>query len=124
MINLISEKPFNRVFKLRNGNYACIMPNRNSNNNLAITDFRDGEFNTCFYVENYNNNLAVNIKGYEYADIIAYTREYDYPASVLTDCINKRDLCWIWKEQDEPEEMTFEEVCKALGKTIKIVKSE
>lgn len=35
----------------------------------------------------------------------------------------KKDWSTIWK-REEPEEMTMEEVCKALGKTIKIVKEK
>ena len=42
----------------------------------------------------------------------------------LPDVFDEHNLTLIWerKEKPEPEEMTIEEVCKALGKEIKIVK--
>lgn len=44
--------------------------------------------------------------------------------SELEDIFDSHNLTLIWerKERPEPEEMTIEEICKALGKEIKIVK--
>jgi hypothetical protein len=43
-----------------------------------------------------------------------------YDIDVLDD--NYHTLIWERKEKPKPVEMTIEEICKALGKEIKIVK--
>ena len=47
-----------------------------------------------------------------------------YPFPTLKDIFNNENLTLIWerKAKPEPVEMTIEEICKALGKEIKIVK--
>ena len=40
----------------------------------------------------------------------------------LPDVFDKHNLTLIWERKPEPVEMTIEEICKALGKEIKIVK--
>ena len=49
-----------------------------------------------------------------------YYSNANYISHIMNNCF--LTLIWERKEEPEPEEMTIEEICKALGKEIKIVR--
>lgn len=74
--------------------------------------------------EEYDENLKLKHRGLKEIDsfdIVKVLRPKDY--TVLEHNWEYADLIWE-REEVEIEEMTLEEVCKALGKEIKIVKSK
>lgn len=111
-----------------------------NNNTFTKTDLETGDIvvkrNGTEYM--YINDYFVNNDGYErveyYNDVL--TRNSSYP-SIDHDIVKVkrpssgyqyRQKFWdeapvIW-ERKEVEEMTLEEICKALGKEIKIIKSK
>lgn len=79
---------------------------------------RDG----CFRFEQFNNDLE--LKGYE-AEGWDVDKIYKTCGNLLYNIFDDEFLTLIWEreeEKPEPVEMTIEEICKALGKEIKIVK--
>ena len=75
-----------------------------------------------FKIERFDDNLE--LKGYDpkvWAINKAYSIKY---ACWLQGIFDDDNLTLIWERKEEPKpvEMTLEEVCKALGKEIKIVK--
>ena len=70
-------------------------------------------------LDEYNEDLT-NM----YTSELTIVEVYICNATAIEDIFDKHDLTLIWerKEKPEPEEMTIEEICKALGKEIKIIK--
>lgn len=114
-----------------------------------LVKIRDGRL--CFMCLDENNEIRVFSKGYmafnEYSKglggVICFDKydvdlhntsildDYDIVATKLCESeiepirrvySNKEPEKWDWCEEDDAEEMTLSEVCKALGKNIKIIK--
>lgn len=114
-----------------------------------LVKIRDGRL--CFMCLDENNDIRVfskdsmtfNENGKGYGGVICFDKydvdlhntsifdEYDIVATKL--CAseiepirrvysNKEPAVWDWCEEDAVQEMTLSEVCKALGKNIKIIK--
>ena len=96
------------VVELVNGNKYFIL------NNRILDDWG------YLSLSEYNANLEYgDDKSHKYTIKKVYKVDA-YDLDVLDD--NYHTLIWERKEKPEPEEMTIEEICKALGKEIKIVK--
>ena len=65
------------------------------------------------------NEYDDNLKHGSYTIVKVYTSNKPFNLNVLFD---DKYLTLIWERKPEPVEMTIEEICKALGKEIKIVK--
>lgn len=78
--------------------------------------------NGCTYSLRYisDNLIFINVEHYSDRDIIAVRRPNDI-SDMTFDAFEKK-LGRLVYERDETVEMTIEEVCKALGKNVKIVK--
>ena len=88
-----------------------------SENQLGM--FLQNARGTCFcQISDYGNDLIKSKDDYE-LDIMQV-----YGLARLNNAISveNRPLLWERKEEPQVEEMTLSEVCKALGKNIKIVK--
>ena len=104
-------KPCMVVFR-RNGEVCGV-----SENQLGM--FLQNARGTCFcQISDYGNDLIKSKDDYE-LDIMQV-----YGLARLNNAISveNRPLLWERKEEPQVEEMTLSEVCKALGKNIKIVK--
>lgn len=96
------------VVKLANGDKYFIL------NNRILDDYG------YLSLSEYNANLEYrDDKSHKYTIKKVYKVDA-YDLDVLDD--NYHALIWERKEKPEPVEMTIEEICKALGKEIKIVK--
>lgn len=94
------------VVEVRNGALYLIRTNCNDlilSNELGF-----------LYGSSYNDNLEVY--GDKQFDIMTV---YNSQGCSLTNCFAPRHLKLLWK-REEVEEMTLDEICKALGKKIKI----
>ena len=69
-------------------------------------------------IKDYNNDLKSDINPHKWN----INKVYKVEAHHINGIFNNNNLTLIWERKEEPEEMTLEEVCKALGKEIKIVK--
>lgn len=85
-----------------NGNLLCI------SGHASLRDFTDD------LKSPWNKSLNINK---------VYTCNTNHSAG-LTEIFDNHNLTLIWERKEEPKpvEMTLEEICKALGKEIKIVK--
>lgn len=96
------------VVELANGNKYFIL------NNRILDDYG------YLSLSEYNANLEYrDDKSHKYTIKKVYKVDA-YDIDVLDD--NYHTLIWERKEKPKPVEMTIEEICKALGKEIKIVK--
>ena len=68
-----------------------------------------------FDLNYYNDNLMD--KKFPRFNIV---RIYESNSYILNKLFSKENLVLIWERKEEVEEMTLEEICKALGKKIKI----
>lgn len=126
--NMFTKKDLKEfdVVKLRNGEILIVMKNGLSKEGYGI--FSPAHFGCYQYFEDYNDDLT-RIEGKNQDDIVAIKRyDSNHSYSHISDFFDNSsakftypDYDWDW-ERKEVEEMTLEEVCKALGKEIKIVK--
>lgn len=111
------------IVKLRNGEVFIIL-------NIPMAKEGLGIFNKkhywCYkYLDGYSSHLSDREDPND--DIVAVKRRANrLLASAWVTLENffdgMVDYNWTWTRPEEPVEMTLEEVCKALGKEIKIVK--
>jgi len=98
---------------------GMVVENRNGNKALVLLDTQNGDIlsgtNLWGSLENYNKNLEDKDGDTDYDIVKIYQPQHNRSYYHL------QDLDIIW-EREESTEMTMEEVCKALGKQIKIVK--
>ena len=101
--------------------------------NGDIVELRTGE--RYVYIEKYNDRfiystdsdeVIVNLKDGEYSRLANYDDDLRYKGRGkceydIMKILDMGELKWTW-EREKTEEMTLEEVCKELGKDIKIVK--
>lgn len=71
--------------------------------------------NTWFKLDTYNNDLTN-----KWLPELNIVKIYESGSHTLEGLFNKENLVLIWERKEEIEEMTLEEICKALGKKIKI----
>ena len=86
----------------------------NGDRYLVINDRLICEYGWLSF-KNYDNNLKRD-NGYQINAV------YTTNAYCLEEIFHEKALKLIWKRKEKPVEMTLDEVCKALGKEIKIVK--
>lgn len=120
--NMFTKKDLKEfdIVKLRSGEVFMVLRNERSRDGLAI--FNKNHYGCHQYMANYNDNLTY--KGRSDNDIVAVKKFNGTGMYTLLNEFFARDVfpsIWDW-ERKEVEEMTLEEVCKALGKEIKIVK--
>lgn len=102
---------------LRNGD---VVLRRDGNVEIYIQS-RFVDSNSCCYCSNgVNHDLTATINNGIIRDIMAVRRPNDI-SDMSFDAFEKK-LGRLVYERDETVEMTLEEVCKALGKNVKIVK--
>ena len=121
----MTKKDLNEFYivKLRNGDIRIVL--RNSLAAEGYATFMPTGGCQCYF-EEYRDDLTN--KRYHTYDIVAVRKAIKKP-SIYNTIKEFFDGCyanpnyrgWDW-ERKEVEEMTLEEVCKALGKEIKIVK--
>lgn len=107
------------IFELKNGERAIIV-NRGSEQILKVTEVYELErsensLDVGFFTEQRYNN---KISSYDIVKVYKTSSDREYMYHVLN---RDSEIEWDW-EQDCVVEMTLAEVCKALGKEIKIVK--
>lgn len=130
-INLVNEKEkqFKKsdlksgdIVELRNGDRYILIKNARHNQYDNPTDiFMGVNSYRCIPFSHYNDNLLNSKEGKSY-DIMKMSDGFYIPNIHLAyplDTFKTPD--WVW-EREETEEMTLEEVCKELGRDIKIVK--
>lgn len=108
------------IVKLRSGEVFIVLRNEKSRDGLAI--FNKAHYGCHEYMHSYADDLTY--KGRSVNDIVAVKKFNGTGMYTLLDEFFANDHIpdtWDW-ECKEVEEMTLEEVCKALGKEIKIVK--
>ena len=88
---------------------------KNGQKRLVLGDKLIGS-NAYTYVSNFKENLVSDIYN------LTINKVYKPTAQFLRDIFEDNCLTLIWERKEEPVEMTLAEVCKALGKEIKIVK--
>lgn len=93
------------IVEYTNGNRGIVLSGRivESGGHLRIADFTD-------------DLKVTNLPEYTISKV------YKSMTPTIADLFNATWFTLIWERKEEPEEMTLEEVCKALGKEIKIVK--
>lgn len=69
-------------------------------------------------IKDYNSDLKSDINPHKWN----INKVYKVDACHINGIFNNNNLTLIWERKEEPVEMTLEEVCKALGKEIKIIK--
>ena len=73
----------------------------------------------CFYKYDVELHNTTTLDEY---DIVATKRCESEIEPIRRVYSNKEPAVWDWCEEDDAQEMTLAEVCKALGKNIKIIK--
>lgn len=120
--NMFTKKDLKEfdIVKLRSGDVFMVLRNNRSRDGLAI--FNKAHWGCHQYMHNYNDDLTY--KGRSDDDIVAVKKfDGDGIYTLLNDFFTEGRTRYDWDwERKEVEEMTLEEVCKALGKEIKIVK--
>ena len=110
------------MVELRNGEIYIFIKDAKRNQYDNPTDiFMGVNSYRCIPFSHYNDNLLNSKEGKSY-DIMKMSDGFYIPNIFLPyplDTFKTPD--WIW-EREETEEMTLEEVCKELGRDIKIVK--
>lgn len=105
------------VVKLRDGQIGIVLITDDRLNTIIFPD-------TSYYLSDYEDDLTRPSKFHELcsADIMAVRR----PPNSINNFFKAFDysIGKLVYERKEVEEMTLEEVCKALGKEIKIVKNK
>lgn len=106
------------VVKLRNGGKALVMPTKS----LTVLVFLDYKNNVRAWTDlnNFDTKfLHKRSKDFDIVEIYGYS-EFATP-SITTDT-SFREL--LWKREEDKREMTIEQIEKALGYGIKIIKEE
>lgn len=96
----------------RNGQVGIIIPVHN-----AIV-YKDGYNTISELLEDLTSSNPISQR---YDIMKVYRPIYPFQCQFSVDCFTRGELVY---ERKEVEEMTLEEVCKALGKEIKIVKEK
>lgn len=107
--------------KLKYNSECCVLfVYRYTNLDGGTVVFEDQHTNTKYTKFFHNDLTAVNESGSEDANYIVQVRRPVHPSDVCGNIFGdgKGDLLYI---REEEEEMTLDEVCKALGRNIKIV---
>lgn len=103
---------FGMVVQYRNDDLRMMMPTSSK----AIFVGEDGSHGSLeLYREDLTNTMSAD------CDIVKIYGLVKWSFDALTTNIRDRTLIW---ERKEEVEMTMEEICKALGKTVKIVKEK
>ena len=99
---------------------GMVVEYRNGDRRLVLGECFVGHNNCSHFNVWYDDNL-INNNNASCRDVC---KVYKSSPELMNQCFDDKYLTLIWerKEKPEPEEMTLAEVCKALGKEIKIVK--
>ena len=106
------------ILELANGERAILV---DDNNEIKVLELYEAEKRvTGFdaYVDTLNALYDNNYSEYAIVKIYMVENEREYLYHILT---ANSDIEWDWVKS-QPVEMTLSEVCKALGKDIKIIK--
>lgn len=106
------------ILELANGERAILVDH---NNEIKVLELYEAEKRvTMFdaYVDTLDRLYDNNYSEYAIVKIYMVENEREYLYHILT---ANSDIEWDWVKS-QPVEMTLSEVCKALGKDIKIIK--
>lgn len=106
------------ILELANGERAILV---DDNNEIKVLELYEARATTTFwdtYVDTLDELYDDENNGYAIVKIYMVENERDYLFHILT---ANSDIKWDWVKS-QPVEMTLSEVCKALGKDIKIIK--
>lgn len=106
------------ILELANGERAILV---DSNNEIKVLELYEAERTPNFwdtYVDTLDRLYDDDYSEYKIVKIYMVENERDYLYHILT---ANSDIKWDWVKS-QPVEMTLSEVCKALGKDIKIIK--
>lgn len=106
------------ILELANGERAILVDN---NNEIKVLELYEAEdYSNCWdtYVDTLDRLYNDNYSEYAIVKIYMVENEREYLYHILT---ANSDIDWDWVKS-QPVEMTLSEVCKALGKDIKIIK--
>lgn len=106
------------ILELANGERAILVDH---NNEIKVLELYEAEKRvTMFdaYVDTLDRLYDDNYSEYAIVKIYMVENEREYLYHILT---ANSDIEWDWVKS-QPVEMTLSEVCKALGKDIKIIK--
>ena len=120
------------VCQHRNGKFSIVV----------LNSYENGEYSDNFvFASNNRSNLTSFNNNFQWASCLDYSRKLNSkdPLDIIA-IYQPRNTCegfiilekhysqintsrWqlLWKEQEEATEMTLSEICKALGKSIKII---
>lgn len=106
------------ILELANGERAILV---DDNNEIRVLELYEAECTPTFwntYVDTLDTLYDYPNSKYEIVKIYMVENEREYLYHILT---ANSDIEWDWVKS-QPVEMTLSEVCKALGKDIKIIK--
>jgi hypothetical protein len=117
----------NYLVKIRDGRlcFMCLDENNNirlfSENCMDFQESCQGAAGIAM-MSSYDVNLQNKIRSLDCYDIVATKQCESEIEPIRRVYSNKEPAVWDWCEEDDVQEMTLAEVCKALGKNIKIIK--
>lgn len=106
------------ILELANGERAILVDH---DNEIKVLELYEAECNPTFwetYVDTLDRLYEDDYSDYKIVKIYMVENEREYLYHILT---ANSDIKWDWVKS-QPVEMTLSEVCKALGKDIKIIK--
>ena len=126
-LNKLNYNFSNYLVKIRDGRLCFMCNDENGDTRLFSKDYMPFHESTkglggVIHIDAYDENLCNKNKSlYDY-DIVATKLCESEIEPIRRVYSNKEPAVWDWCEEDDVEEMTLVEVCKALGKNIKIIK--
>ena len=106
------------ILELANGERAILVDHNNEIKVLELYEAEKRETGFDAYVDTLDRLYDDNYSEYAIVKIYMVENEPEYLYHILT---ANSDIKWDWVKS-QPVEMTLSEVCKALGKDIKIIK--
>lgn len=106
------------ILELANGERAILVDHNNEINVLELYEAEKRATGFNAYVDTLDRLYDNNYSEYAIVKIYMVENEREYLYHILT---ANSDIKWDWVKS-QPVEMTLSEVCKALGKDIKIIK--
>lgn len=108
------------LVELRSGSERLVIPT--TNNGVVLKEYDEDDYARCCTLDNYDAELKNTSLGSNYDIMKVYGFAENVGDRVSLFDTDYRELLFEREEVAPVEEMTLEEVCQALGKTIKIVK--